>query len=185
MKKNLFLNYFLVIVIITVVFGTIYITVQQSYRTGANDPQIQIARDISTKLQYGKTIEAFFTDTIDISKSLTTVVALYDINGKPIRSSGYLNGSLPELPLGVFDYVKTHDEYEVTWQPRSDVRMAMVIVNTNSSPVGFVVAGRSLKEVEMREHNLVTIIFIGWIISIAFVLVHALLQFFKERENKI
>ena len=69
--------------IITVIFGVIYATVQQSYRTAANDPQIQIARDINVKLHQGKPIENFFADTVDIAQSLSTFVALYDASGKP------------------------------------------------------------------------------------------------------
>ena len=123
-------------------------------------------------------------DTIDIAQSLSTFVALYDANGKPLRSSGYLDGKMPELPAGVFDFAKSHGEHQVTWQPRSGVRMAMVIISSNSSPVGFVAAGRSLQEVEVREHNLVTMVFLGWIICVGLVLLHAGLQFYRNRQNK-
>ncbi len=184
MKRISFLNYLLAMAVITVILGVVYATVQQSYRTAANDPQIQIARDIDIKLQEKKTIDNFFEDTIDIAQSLSIVAILYDANGKPIRSSGYLNGKMPQLPAGVFDYTKAHHEYAVTWQPQKSVRMAMVIISTNASPVGFVATGRSLQEVEVREHNLVTIVFIGWIICIGLVLLYAALQFYRVRENK-
>ena len=55
MNKISFLNYLLVIAIITIIFGVIYALVQQNYRTGANDPQIQIARYIHAKLNQGET----------------------------------------------------------------------------------------------------------------------------------
>ena len=54
MKKVPFINYFLVIAIVTVISGIIYATVQQAYRTAANDPQIQIARDIKFKTATGQ-----------------------------------------------------------------------------------------------------------------------------------
>ena len=88
-----------------------------------------------------------------------------------------------ELPAGVFDFAKTQGEHEITWQPRSGVRMAMVIVSSNVSPVGFVAAGRSLQEVEVREHNLITMVFLGWLVCIGLVLFHAALQFHRTRQK--
>ena len=181
MKKFSFLNYLFVMAIITVIFGVIYAVVQQSYRTTANDPQKQIARDINARLHQGRSVESFLADTIDIAQSLSTFVALYEANGKPIRSSGYLDGKMPELPTGVFDFAKSHGEHQVTWQPRNGVRMAMIIVSSNASSVGFVASGRSLLEVEVREHNLVTMIFIGWVVCVVLVLLHAGLQFYRNR----
>ena len=181
MKKFSFLVYLFVMAIITITFGIIYVTVQQSYRTGANDPQIQLARDINLKLREGKDVDRFFIDSIDIAQSLSPFEVLYNANGKPLRSSGYLNGKMPELPTGVFDFAKTNGEHDVTWQPQSGVRMAMVIVSSNYSSIGFVAAGRSLHEVEIREHNLVTMIFIGWIICIGLILIYAAIQFYKHR----
>jgi sensor histidine kinase regulating citrate/malate metabolism len=185
MKKFSFLVYLFAMAIITIIFGVIYVTVQQSYRSGANDPQIQLARDINLKLHEGKAVDNFFTDSINIAQSLSPFAVLYDANGKPLRSSGYLNGKMPELPAGVFDYAKANGEHDVTWQPQSRVRMAMVIVivSSNSSSVGFVAAGRSLQEVEIREHNLITMIFIGWIICIGLVLIYAVIQFYRHRIN--
>src|ERR1019366_4540835 len=137
MKKNSFLDYLFAMAIITIIFGVIYTTVQQNYRSGADDPQIQFARDINLKLHEGKVVDGFFTDSINIAQSLSPFAVLYDANGKPLRSSGYLNGKMPELPPGVFDFAKVNGEHEVTWQPGSGVRMAMIILSSNSSSVGF------------------------------------------------
>jgi sensor histidine kinase regulating citrate/malate metabolism len=185
MRKFSFLDYLLLVIIITLMFGVIYVTVQQSYRNSANDPQIQIARDIQVRLRQGKPVENFLADTIDIAQSLSTFIALYNASGKPIRSSGNLGGKMPELPAGVFDFAKAHGEHQVTWQPRSEVRMAMVIIRSNSSPVGFVAAGRSLQEVEVREQNLMTVVFFGWIICIGLMLLHAVLQFHRTGQHKL
>ena len=57
MKKISFINYSLAIAIITVISGIIYATVQQTYRSGANDPQIQIARDINSNFQQAYLVE--------------------------------------------------------------------------------------------------------------------------------
>ena len=89
-----------------------------------------------------------------------------------------------QLPAGVFDFAKTQGEHEITWQPRSGVRMAMVVISSNFSPVGFIVAGRSLQEVEVREHNLIIMAFLGWLVCIGLLLLHAALQFHRTTENK-
>jgi len=181
MKLLSFLNYLLLIAIITVIILLIYASVQQTYRSGANDPQIQIAEDISAKIQKGKFIEDIFPDdTIDIAQSLAPVVALYDAQGKPLRSSGFLDGKMLQLPAGVFDFAKKCGSHSVTWQPEHDVRMAMVLVHVNSSLVQFVAAGRSLREVEIREQRLITMVSFSWLICIALVLLHAALQYFKN-----
>ncbi len=181
MKTYSLLGYLIVTLIITIIFGVIYATVQQTYRTGADDPQIQIANDIKTKLQQSKPVANFFNGTINILQSLSSFITLYDIEGNPLRSSGFLDGKPPELPSGIFDFTKSHDEHRVTWQPRNGVRMAMVVVTSNSSPVAFIASGRSLNEVEVREHNLITILFFGWIICIGLILVHAVLQFYYKQ----
>jgi sensor histidine kinase regulating citrate/malate metabolism len=184
MNKNRSLNYLLIMAAITVVFAVIYATVQQSYRAGANDPQIQMARDISNRLRHGKTTEGFFADTVDIAESLSPFVSIYDATKKPVRTSGYLDGKFPELPEGVFDFAKAHGENQVTWQPRSGVRMAMVVSCQNSSRTGFVAAGRSLREVEEREHNLIITAFLGWLICIGLVLIYAALQFYRTQKHR-
>src|SRR5450432_2619430 len=131
MKKFSWLIYPFMIGIITIIFGVLYATVQQNYRSSADDPQIQMACEINLKLHEGKAINSFFADSISIAQSLSPFVVLYDANGKPLRSSGYLNGKMPELPRGVFDFAKANGEHNVTWQPQSGVRMAMVIVTSN------------------------------------------------------
>ena len=183
MKKNSFVNNSLLIVIITIIFLIIYAVVQQTYRTGANDPQMQMAQEINSKLEQNRSIEKFFADTIDIAQSLSVFNVLYDYAGKPIRSSGYLNNKMPELPQGVLEFAKKNTEHDVTWQPEPGVRMAMVIVSSNSAPVSFVASGRSLQEVEMRVHDLITIIFFGWMICVALVLLQAAFNFHNGRKT--
>lgn len=169
--------------VLTVILLLVYAAVQQSYRTGANDPQLQIARDISLYLKEGKTIDHIFpVDSIDISKSPGVFAVLYDNNAAPIKSSGFLNGNIPQLPAGVFDFVKSHGEDAITWQPQPGVRMAMVIASVQSPHVAFVAVGRSLKEVEIRESNLLSMLFVGWLICVGIIIVNAFIQFrFKKK----
>ena len=46
MKKLNSASHFAALFIVTILCGLIYATVQQSHRSGANDPQLQIALDL-------------------------------------------------------------------------------------------------------------------------------------------
>lgn len=172
--KSSILNYFAAFIVVTVVIGLIYATVQQSYRTAADDPQIQMAEDLSTELGAGKlAADIYPEDTIDIAHSLSPVVIFYDNSGRPIRSTGYLDGKMCQLPSGVFDHARKMGMHMVTWQPRHDVRMAVVLIHVNSGPVEFVAAARSLREVEIREANLTKMVFMGWGVCVILIAITA------------
>lgn len=160
--------YITIAIIVTVLCGLVYVTVQQSYRSGGNDPQLQLVKDISYRLEKGLSIDNLLpTDSIEISNSLSPFVVLYDNNGNPIRSTATLDGQLPRLPKGVFDFTRKKKEDVLSWQPRKGVRMAMVVESVQSSNISFVAVGRSLEEVERRESSLTMMIIIAWLVCIA------------------
>ncbi len=142
-------------IVSTLTCGLVFISVQQSLRQGANDPQIQMAQDIAAKLSAGATVESVVPkESVDIEKSLAPFVTVADENGQTVASSAMLDAVVPKVPSGVFDYVASHGEDRVTWQPRAGVRQAIVVTSYDSgSSKGFVVAGRSLKEVEKRTNQ--------------------------------
>lgn len=177
MKRILFLNYSTAAVIVTIFTGVFFVAVQQNYRSYANDPQVQIASDVATKIKAGKSIEKFFADSVDLENSLSPFIALYDEHAQPIRSSGLLDGKIPRLPPGVFAYVKNQGEHRVTWQPRPGIRMAMVILRSNFSPVGYIAVGRSLDEIEIREEGLREMTMMSWLIMIGIILVSGLIHY--------
>ena len=182
MKSSL-LSHFAATIIVTGIMLTIYAAVQQTYRTGANDPQLQLARDISESVHQGKSIEELLPKrTIDIAKSLSVFVAIYDSKGDTISSTGLLDGRIPQLPPGIFDFTKANGEDAVTWQPRQDVRQALVIESVASSTVGYIAVGRSLHEVELREANLIWMVFIAWMLCFATILLHLLIQIYIVRK---
>lgn len=172
------------LVIITIVMALIYTSVQQTYRSNANDPQTQIVYDLRNYLQEGKPLPEVFSDSVDLEKSLSVFIETYDENGIPIRSSGYLNGKLPQLPKGVFEHARRNGDHWVTWQPQRNVRMAVGIAMVKSNPVTYVVAGRSLREVEERESGLSTMIFIAWIICCAVVLVNLFVHIIQSKKDR-
>lgn len=131
--------------------GLVYLAVQQSLRQGANDPQIQMAEDAAVNLKAGASVESVVPSVkVEITSSLAPFIMVFDNAGNVVDSSATLHGAVPSFPNGVLEYTRQNGEDRVTWQPEAGVRMATVSVETGN---GFVLAGRSLREVEVRESN--------------------------------
>ncbi len=97
-----------------------------------------------------------------MTRSLASFVMVFDASGRVLASSAALNGAPPSLPDGVLTYVQAHGEDRFTWQPTPGVRSAAVATRFQGQRSGFVVAGRSLREVEDRKERLKTdIAFLG------------------------
>lgn len=158
MKKHLPLLYLLTA--LTVIFGTIYATSQQLLRMNANDPQIQIAEDTAQALNKGADPQNVAQGKIDIAKSLANFLIIYDKSGHVVAGNGYLNDHRAIIPLGVLKAAHNQDYNAVTWQPQKDVRIASVSTVANGY---YVLSGRSLKEVESREQQVMQLVFLGWI----------------------
>ncbi len=159
---------------LTGVFAFIYLTVQQDMRMGLNDPQIQMAEDAAIALASNQPVDALIpanAPKVDMAKSLAPFLIIYNSNGSPVASGAVLNGQAPIPPAGVFDYTRQNNEDRVSWQPAPDVRSAAVIVAVNGGQAGFVLAGRSMREVEIRESNLTNLVTLGWIACLAVTLV--------------
>jgi hypothetical protein len=177
MKFIFFMPYLTAIAVTSLCLGVMYVAEQQNFRSHANDPQVQLATDIRNYLESGQMAEKWLPNNIDLSRSLGLFVTLYDKNERLVHSTGFLEEKTPLLPKGIFDYVNSHGEERVTWQPRHDIRLAMIIVSVKSPAIGFVAVGRSLKEVEARTSNLLHIVFIGWIFATGLIVLSALILF--------
>ena len=134
----------------------IYLAVQQSYRHLADDPQMQLAEDTAAVLQTGQDPTAVVpTGQVDLAASLAPFVMVLSSSGAPLASSGELNNTTPTPPAGVLTYATAHGQNRFTWEPRSGVREAAIVVPYhNASSSGYVLAARSLREVENRESEL-------------------------------
>ena len=169
------------IAIVSLIMGFLYVIVQQSYRSGANDPQVQILHDLCNDLEKGKALA--FDDSIELKTSLSIFREAYDKNGDPLQSTGYLNGKVARIPKGVFENVRASGEHWITWQPQSHVRMATGIIQVNAAPIAFLAVGRSLREVEIRVSRLTKMIFIGWVLCVCVVLINWLITFYYNHRN--
>jgi len=186
--KNILRHWLPLAAVITLLCGLVYLTAQQSLRQGANDPQIQMAEDAAMALAAGGTPETVLpVAQVEMSSSLAPFMVIYNDMGKPLVSSGHLNGAVPLLPSGVFDYTHQNGEDRVSWQPKSGVRIAAVVVAYTGAQLGFVLAGRSLREVEKRESQVEQIIGIAWLVTlvISLVVVTASELIFSERKHSV
>jgi hypothetical protein len=168
---------------------------QQVLRQGANDPQIAIAGDLEARLESGVAPSAAVpgANGVDIARSLSPFVIVYDDQGRPVASQAVLNGQTPTPPAGVFDYVRQHGEERVSWQPvpgttsnkdeksglnggvtlqrGHGVRIAAVIQRVTGPTPGFVLAGRNMREVEAREAQVGQLALLTWIGMMGVILV--------------
>lgn len=173
--------WFLLAILITGLTWLPYGLVQQDLRQSANDPQIQLAEDSAAKLNAGQQIQQVVpTDKVDIASSLAPYIIVFDANGKPIASSAQLNGQTPSIPSGIFDSVRQNGEDRVTWQPQPGVRSALVVTQFKGGSGGFVAAGRSLREVEQREDNIMQIVILGWLTLLVLSLVATAIVFWQR-----
>jgi hypothetical protein len=99
---------------------------------------------------------------VNAATSLAPFLIVYDDAGKPIGSSANLDGRAPGPPAGVFDYARQHGEDWITWQPRRGVRIASIVKRVSGPHPGFVLAGRSLQEVEARKDVVGDLMLLIW-----------------------
>jgi hypothetical protein len=83
-------------VAVTLLAALLYGSVQQTYRTGADDPQVQLAQDGAARPAAGARPSSVAgssdTSTVDIAAGLAPFVIVFDRSGTAVASSGELNG---------------------------------------------------------------------------------------------
>jgi hypothetical protein len=151
-------------VLATILCGLIYAVAQQDLRTGANDPQEQLASDAAARLDSGTAPSAVIgSATVDVASSLAPFVVVYGPTGNLLATDGMFDGKPPTLPIGVLLSATSTGRDAVTWQPRVGVRVATVTIPWSG---GTVTSGRSLRLVEQRESAVASIVAVAWVITI-------------------
>jgi len=149
--------------ILVIIFGTIYGVTQQIQRNDADWPQIQLAEDAALSLNNGASPSKLTANRVDMSRSLTPFVIIYDKSGKPVAGNGYISGHLAHAPLGILQTAQGKDFYRITWQPDNNVRIAAVTVQADHY---YVLSGRNIKQVERNESESFKLAFIGGLLSL-------------------
>jgi len=161
----------------------LYSIPQQVLRQGANDPPLAMAGDLAAKLEQGiAPAVAVPAASVDMARSLSPFVIVYDDQGHPLASQAELDGKAPAPPAGVFDNVRQHGEARISWQPvlgrEHGVRIAAVIQRVqgiNGVQDGFVLAGRNMREVESREAQVEQMAGLTWIGMLGVILLGTIL----------
>lgn len=150
----------------------LYAIPQHVLRSGLNDPQIQMAGDLAAildrygvngGLQQGALLHAGSSGNVDMARSLSPFLMVFNDAGQLLGSNAQLDGQTPALPSGIFDYVRQHGEERVTWQPQHGVRIAAVVARVQGPQPGFVLAGRNMREVEARIDDVKTMAGLTWL----------------------
>ena len=175
----------------TILAQALYTIPQQVLRLGLDDPQVQLADDLAVRLELGEAPTAAVpASSIDMARSLAPFVIAYDDQGHPLASQAMLNGATPAPPSGVFAYVRQHGQERVSWQPilghaqdqdritaqtgtrkMQGVRIAAVIQRVNGPHSGFVLAGRNMREVEAREHQVAQMAGLAWLAMLGLIVI--------------
>lgn len=168
----------------TVLALALYVIPQQVLRTGADDPQVEMATNLASRLdfygvtsglQQGALVNG--SSTVDMGRSLSPFLIVYDDQGRALGSNAQLDGQTPVPPKGVFDYVRTHGEERVTWQPvhgSRAVRIAAVVERVNGPQPGFVLSGRSMREVEARIGHVQNLAGLTWLAMLGMIFIGTL-----------
>lgn len=164
-KGQLFGVWLILAIMITGAIGFPTVAIQQTYRQNANDPQIEITQEVAAAIQKGIPRDQIVgsTGSVDMATSLSPFIAIYDENAKVVGSSGKLNNENPVPPSGAFDTAKQTGNIRFTWQPQPGVRVAAVMQEVKGEKTTFVLAGRSLREVEQREKQLTQMAGLTWL----------------------
>ena len=149
---------------ISIVFVIIYFAAHYALRSGANEPQIQVANDTAWKtalqLEQNGKIVPLEGEKMDISSSQGSFVIVYNKDGEVIDSTGVYNGQVPKLPDGVLQGTVEGEKTIFTWEPVENVRIAAVVVS--SGKYGYVLAGKSLVDTESSINKLAYILLVTY-----------------------
>ena len=113
----------------------------------------------------------------DWSESSVDGATITAASGTPLAGSGRLHGAMPRMPGEVLPFARAHGGHRLSWQPEAGVRQALVIVPVRGGGKDrFVVAGRSLREVEQRKRQVLRYLALLWGLGLAALAAPALLS---------
>src|SRR4029079_1646521 len=105
-------------------------------------------------------------DRVDVARSLAPFTVVFNDDGQVLASSGLLHRQPLTIPDGVLDDVRLRGDSRLTLQPEFGVRIASVIVKYDGARSGFVLAGRSMRELECRTAQIRICVGIAWIVVV-------------------
>jgi hypothetical protein len=175
-------KYFLAFVFFTaIILVFVYAVAQNILRSGANEPQIQIAEDASFLLAHNAPMGPIVPEaSVELLRNLGPFIQVYDEKGSLLDGNALLNGVSPKISKEDLLYTKQHGENRITWQPEAGTRIATIIFHYDGQNPGYVVSGRSLRETENRIQDIAKLCFFMWF---GLVFVVGICSFFLTRHS--
>ncbi|MBC7472193.1 MAG: hypothetical protein H7196_02960 [candidate division SR1 bacterium] len=188
-QKFLRLAFFPVIIIILTT-ATTFVLLQQNIRLGADEEISTLSDNIITAVEKNRAVldNQPQDQLVDPTKSdLIFIQAYNDDNSLIFSTLGIDGNNQSKVPQGVLDTAKKNGRNNVTWSPKKDIRLAVVIQRFNGEKPGFIVTGRSLKTFDAKVYKLGKIASFATLISIALVsLISAVWAYIETpREKRI
>jgi hypothetical protein len=161
-------------IIVTAVFASLYLVMQQSERQDADDAPARLASQVAAQLSESGRVADGSTAGVDLAASDAEFFVIYDRTNHPVSGTGRLDGALPVIPTGVLDEARRTASNHVTWQTTDGRRFASVERRAGDDVV---VAAQALAPTENRIDQLGALILIAWACTLAVVVV----AYFIER----
>ncbi len=168
-------------IIVTALFASLYLVMQQGERQGADDAPGRLASQVAAQLSNsgapagtGTSGDGSTGATVDLAVSDAEFFVVYDAANRPVSGTGRLDGALPTIPVGVLDEARRSGSNHVTWQTPDGRRFASV---ERQAGQNVVLGAQSLAPSENRTDHLASLILIAWACVLAVIVV----AFFIER----
>ena len=169
-----------VAVIVTAMFASLYLAIQQSERQGADDSPARLASQVAAQLADtgsatggGNSADGSASDVVDIALSDEPFFVIYNSANHPVSGTGRANGALPTVPAGVLDVARHSGSNHVTWQTADGRRFATVERRAGNDVV---VGAQSLTPTEMRIDQLGLLILVTWLCVLVVVVIAFLIE---------
>lgn len=162
MKKKSF--FILAAALVTVAAMGFYGTVQQTLRRATNEPQASMANDVASSLENGARPQDLTKGQVNMANNMAPFIIIYDKDGKVVSGNGYLDGQVPQVPIGVLRASTREKSNRITWQPEDNVRVASVTYATRDY---YVLGGRSTKVSEDEIIKVARWTGLVWLVAVA------------------
>ena len=150
-------------VLLTGIFGKVYLVEQQSVRESANtEPAAVAAREVQLLAVGSGTLSE---ERVELTPDSGPFVVVYGADNAPVAGTVVRNGALPMVPAGILATARMKGVDQVTWQPTPGLRFAVVARVGSDGRV--VLGGQSLAPFEDRDTQTLVLVGVGWLASIA------------------
>lgn len=148
-NRLIFLSWVTIALLLTGLIGLVFAGYQHAVRSMANDPQIELAEEVTKAINNGAPIESILSQgsSMDMRDGLAPFAMIFDKDRKLVGSTAKLGDNTPEPPQGTFEFAKEQGRNMFTWSPEEDVRVAAVVLPAKDS---YVLIGKNLREVDLR-----------------------------------